>query len=141
MYILIVLIISEVKASSSATLSFIFPDRGEKEFVEKIIEKREPEVKLLGVKEESGGLMIDLSSSKSLELSVIVFYGDEVKSYSDIRINGIEKIVVPIVLSGSTEKVRWVNIIWENDSLFICNASEESLPELSSAVNEQFEKN
>jgi hypothetical protein len=141
MYLLIVLIISEVKASGSATLSFIFPDRGEKEFVEKVIEKRGPEVKLLGVKEESGGLMIDLSSSKSVELKVLVFYGDEVKSYGDIRINGIEKIVVPIVPSGSREKVRWVNIIWENDSLFICNASEESLPELSCVENEQFVKN
>jgi hypothetical protein len=141
MYILIVLIISEVKASGSATLSFIFPNSGEKEFAEKIIEKREPEVKLLGVREESGELMIDLSSRESLELKVLVFYGDEVKSYSGIRINGIEKIVVPIVPSGSREKVRWVNILWENDNLFICNASEESLPDLSCVENDQFVKN
>ncbi len=142
MYILIVLIISQVKSSGTATLSFIFPNSQEKEMVEKIVKIREPVVKLEGVKEENGNLVIDLSSRESLELSVVVLYGDgEAKDFRSDLIDGFKKIEVPIVLSGQGEKVRWVNILWENDDLVVCNASNENLPDLSSVSAGQFAKN
>jgi hypothetical protein len=142
MYILIVLMISQVKSSGTATLSFIFPNSQEKEMIEEIADVREPVVKLEGVKEENGNLAIDLSSRESLELSVVVCYGkDEVKSLSGVCIDGVQKIEVPIVLSGQGEKVRWVNILWENDGLMVCNASNEDLPDMSGVSNEQFAKN
>jgi hypothetical protein len=142
MYILIVLIISQVKASGTATLSFIFPNSNEKEMVEEIVDISEPAVKLEGVKEEGGNLVIDLSSNKSLELNIVAIYGDdEVNSLNGVLIKGLKKIEVPIVLSGSGEKVRWVNILWENDGLVVFNASNENLPDLSSVSTLQFAKN
>ncbi len=142
MYILIVLMISQVKASGTATLSFIFPNSQEKEMVEEMAEIREPIIKLERVKEESGNLVIDLSSREPLELSVVVLYdNNEVINFSSGLIDGLKKIEVPIVLGGSEEKVRWVNILWENDGLVVCNASNEDLPDLSGVSAEQFARN
>jgi hypothetical protein len=141
MYILIVLMISQVKSSGSATLSFIFPNSQEKGMVEEISDVKEPLVKLEGVKEDNGSFVIDLSSREPLELGVVVCYAnDEVKSLKCVWIDGPQKIEVPIVLSGREEKVRWVNISWNNDGLMIYNASNEDLPDLTSVSAEQFSK-
>lgn len=131
-----------VKASGTATLSFVFPSSHEKEVVQEIERVSEPVMRIDGVSEDAGKLEIDLFSSRELEFSFDVLYDDSsIESYDGGFIDGAKKLEVPIVLSGSRRKIRWVNILWEGDGLVICNASHENLPDLSLSSPGEFEKN
>jgi hypothetical protein len=95
-----------------------------------------------GVKEESGKMVIDLFSREELEFSFDVLYGNgSIESYDGGFIDGVKKLEVPIVLSGSKREIRWVNILWEGDGLIVCNASYENLPDLSLSPPGEFVKN
>jgi len=142
MYIFFVLMLTGVRASGTATLSFIFPNSQENEIVQEIEKVNEPVVKVSRVEESDGKLVIDLVSRKELELSFVVFYNDgTIDSFDGGFIDGTRKLEVPVVLSGSRRKIRWVNILWGGDGLVVCNASHESLPDLSLSSVGQFEKN
>jgi len=142
MYIFFVLMLTGVRASGTATLSFIFPNSQENEIVQEIEKVNEPVVKVSRVEESDGKLVIDLVSRKELELSFVVFYNDgTIDSFDGGFIDGTRKLEVPVVLSGSRRKIRWVNILWEGDGLVVCSASHESLPDLSLSSVGQFEKN
>lgn len=143
MYIFIVLMLTGVKASGTATLSFVFPSVGEKEVVLQEVEKvTEPVMRVEGVSEDVDMLEIDLFSRRELEFSFNVLYDDgSIESYDGGFIDGFKKLEVPIVLSGSRRKIRWVNILWEGDGLVVCNASHENLPDLSLNSQGEFEKN
>ncbi len=142
MYIFIVLMLMGVKSSGTATLSFIFPNFQEEGIVQKIEKISEPLVKVNKVVENDGGLEIDLISREEFEFSFDVLYDDgSIESYGSDFIDGFKRLEVPVVLSGSRRKIRWVNILWEGDGLVVCSASYEDLPDLSSASTEQFEKN
>ena len=142
MYIFIVLMLTGVKASGTATLSFIFPASHEKEVVQEVEKISEPLLKVGGVMEKEGELEIDLISREAIEFDFDVLYDDgSVESYESSFVDGVKKLKVPIVLSGSRKKIRWVNILWEDDGLVVCNASNEDLPDLSLNFEEEFEKN
>ena len=142
MYIFIVLMLTGVKASGTATLSFIFPASHEKEVVQEVEKISEPLLKVGGVREKEGELEIDLISREAIEFDFDVLYDDgSVESYESSFVDGVKKLKVPIVLSGSRKKIRWVNILWEDDGLVVCNASNEDLPDLSLNFEEEFEKN
>ena len=131
-----------VKASGTATLSFVFPSSHEKEIVQEVERVSEPVMRIDGVVENAGRLEIDLFSQRELEFSFDVLYDDgSIESYDGGFIDGVKKLEVPIVLSGSKRKIRWVNILWEGDGLVICNASHENLPDLSLSSPGEFEKN
>ena len=126
MYIFIVLMLTGVKASGTATLSFIFPASHEKEVVQEVEKISEPLLKVGGVMEKEGELEIDLISREAIEFDFDVLYDDgSVESYESSFVDGVKKLKVPIVLSGSRKKIRWVNILWEDDGLVVCNASNE----------------
>ncbi|MEO0293315.1 MAG: hypothetical protein ABIN61_03715 [candidate division WOR-3 bacterium] len=138
MYIFIVLLITGVKASATATLSFIFPDFEKEEIREEKVEK--PLIRLLGVKEENGKFVIGLSSENSgeVKINVVVAYENRIfRGVSGISISGSQKIKIPIVLSGSGERVRWVKISWESDSLVVWNASCDMNEDLSNFLLSQ----
>jgi len=142
MYIIFVLMLTGVRASGTATLSFIFPNSQESEIVQEIEKVNKPVVKVSRVEEGDGKLVMDLVSRKELELSFDVLYDDgTIDSFDGGFIDGTRKLEVPVVLSGSRKKIRWVNILWEGDGLVVCNASHESLPDLSLSSVGQFEKN
>ncbi len=128
-----------VKASGTATLSFIFPALQEEAIVIETEKISEPLVSVSGVVENDGALEIDLVSREKLEFSFDVLYDDgSIESYASDFINGFKKLEVPVVLSGLRRKIRWVNILWEGDGLVVCNASYENasyenLPDLSCA--------
>ena len=116
MYIFIVLMLTGVKASGTATLSFIFPSSQEEEIVIETEKISEPLVSVNRVVENDGNLEIDLVSRKGLEIAFDVLYDDgSVESYVGGFIDGFKKLEVPVVLSGSRRKIRWVNIFWEGD--------------------------
>ncbi len=141
MNIFIVLMLIGAKASGTATLTFIFPDFHEKEIVREVEEIREPLIKVNGVVENDCKLEIELISSKGLEFNFDVFYDDSsIESYNGNFIDGVKKLEVPIVLSGSRREVRWVNILWKGGSLVVCNALQEDLSDLSLNSKEEFEK-
>lgn len=145
MYILIVLIFSEVQASGTATLSFVFPSAEDQKVLERVGEAeevKEPKIKLESVKHGKDSMVVKLSSGESLEFSVVAFYGNGVtKKFEGGVIDGVKKVKVPIVLCGSGRKVRWVNILWKNDGLVVCNASNDYLGNLASAPSlEQHEE-
>jgi hypothetical protein len=147
MYIFIVLMLMGVKSSGTATLSFIFPAEQEEAIVIETEKISEPLVSVSRVVENDGVLEIDLVSREELEFSFDVLYDDgSIESYASDFINGFKKLEVPVVLSGSRRKIRWVNILWEGDGLVVCNAShenetQENLPDLSCASTGKFEKN
>ena len=147
MYIFIVLMLMGVKSSGTATLSFIFPAEREESTIIETEKINEPLVRVSRVAENDGALEIDLVSREELEFSFDVLYDDgSIESYASCVINGFKKLEVPVVLSGSRRKIRWVNILWEGDGLVVCNASyenetQENLPDLSCASTVQFEKN
>jgi hypothetical protein len=142
MYIFIVLMIMGVKASGTATLSFIFPNSHEKEIVQEVEKISEPLIKVNRVEEIDGKLEIGLVSRVELEFSFDVFYDDgSIERYDGGCIDGVKKLEVPIVLSGSRRKIGWVNIFWEGGSLVVCNALNESLPDLSLNSTGEFKKN
>ncbi len=147
MYIFIVLMLMGVKSSGTATLSFIFPVKQEEAIVIETEKINEPLVKVNRVVGNDGVLEIDLVSREELEFSFDVLYDDgSIESYASDFINGFKKLEVPVVLSGSRRKIRWVNILWEGDGLVVCNASHENasyenLPDLSCASAGKFEKN
>jgi len=147
MYIFIVLMLMGVKASGTATLTFVFPSSQEEEMVIETEKISEPLVKVSGVVESDGVLEIDLVSREELEFSFDVLYDDgSIESYGFDFINGYKKLEVPVVLSGSRREIRWVNILWEGDGLVVCNASHENashenLPYLSLGSTGEFEKN
>ena len=98
-----------VKASGTATLSFIFPSSHEKEIVQEVERVSEPVMRIDGVVENAGRLEIDLFSQRELEFSFDVLYDDgSIESYDGGFIDGVKKLEVPIVLSGSKRKIRWV---------------------------------
>ena len=137
MYIFIVLMLAGVKASGAATLTFIFPGLQGKEMVQEIGKISEPLVRVNSVVEKEGELEIELVSCKELELRFDVLYDDgSIESYGGGFIDGFKKLEVPVVLSGSRRKIRWVNILWEGDGLVVCNALDENLPDLSFASTE-----
>lgn len=142
MYIIFVLMLTGVKESGSATLSFVFPNSGESESL-KVEEKiRESAMRVDGVREDDGSLEIDLVSRDRIECDFNVLYDDgSVESYSGCCVDGFQTLEVPVVLSGSRRKIRWVNILWEGDGLVVCNASYDNLPDLSCTSAGQFEKN
>ena len=142
MYIFIVLMLTGVKASGTATLSFVFPSINEKEIVQEIEEVSEPLVGVNRVVEREGKLEIDLSSREKVDFVFDVHYDDgSMESYDGGFVDGAKKLEVPIVLSGSRRKVRWVNILWEGDALVVCNASNDDLTDLSLASMGEFEEN
>ncbi len=142
MYIIFVLMLTGVRASGSATLSFVFPNSHDKEVVQEIEKISEPAIKVERVREEDGVLVIDLASREDVSFVFDVLYDDgSIDSFDGGVIDGSEKLEVPVVLGGSRNKIRWVNILWEGDGLVVCNASNESLPDLSCVSNNNFEKN
>jgi len=142
MYIIFVLMLTGVRASGTATLSFVFPSSAEKEMIQEIEKISEPAVRVDGVREDDGMLAINLVSREEISFSFNVLYDDgTIDSYDGGFIDGTRKIEVPVVLSGSRKKIRWVNILWEGDGLVVCNASHESLPDLSLSSVGQFKKN
>jgi len=142
MYIFIVLMLTGVKESGTATLSFVFPSFGEEEFVGEIERVSEPLIGVDCVREEGGMLEINLRSKEAVDFVFDVYYDDgSVKNYDGGCIDGLKKLEIPIVLSGLRKKVRWVNILWEGDALVICNASNEDLPDLSFVPAGEFEEN
>ena len=142
MYIFIVLMLTGVKASGTANLSFIFPAFNEKEIVQEIEKVSEPSIGVNCVAEGEGVLEIDLVSRERLGFVFDVHYDDgSVESYDGGFIDGAKKLEVPIVLSGSRREIRWVNILWEDDGLVVCNAASENLPDLSLASSGEFVEN
>ncbi len=142
MYIFIVLMLTGVKTSGTATLSFIFPNLHEKEIVREVEKISEPVMKVSKVVENEGKLEIELVSSKELEISFDVLYDDgSIERYDGSVVDGCSKLEVPVVLGGSRREIRWVNILWEGDGLVVCNATHESLPELALGSTGEFEKN
>jgi hypothetical protein len=142
MYIFIVLMLTGIKASGTATLSFVFPAFNEKEIVREIEEVSEPLVGVNRVVEDEGKLEIDLLSRERIDFVFDVHYDDgSMESYDGGFIDGAKKLEVPIVLSGSRRKIRWVNILWEGDGLVVCNAANENLPDLSLASTGEFVEN
>jgi hypothetical protein len=142
MYIFIVLMLTGVKASGTATLSFVFPAFNEKEVVQEFEEVSGPLIKVDGVVASSDELEINLVSRERIDFVFDVLYDDgSIESYDGGFIDGVKNLEVPVVLSGSRRKVRWVNILWEGDGLVVCNAANEGLPDLSLVSTGQFEKN
>ena len=141
MYIFIVLMLTGVKASGTATLSFIFPTFKE-EIVQEVEEVSEPLIGVNSVVEKEGKLEIDLQSHERVDFVFDVRYDDgSIESYDGGFIAGSKKLEVPVVLSGSRSKVRWVNILWEGDALMVCNAANENLSDLSLASTGEFKEN
>ncbi|MBN1694929.1 hypothetical protein JW879_05980 [candidate division WOR-3 bacterium] len=131
MYIFIVLMLMGVKSNGTATLSFIFPAEQEEEIFIETEKISEPLVSVSGVVENDGVLEIDLVSREELEISFDVLYDDgSIESYASDFIDGFRKLKVPVVLSGSRRKIRWVNIFWEGDSLVIFNVTNEKFSDL-----------
>lgn len=142
MYIIFVLMLTGVRASGTATLSFIFPNVNEAEMVQEIKKINEPAVRVKGVKEEAGVMVIDLVSCKEVSFIYDVLYDDgSLDSFDGGVVDGSIELEVPVVLSGSRSKIRWVNILWGGDGLVVCNASDENLPDLSCVSNNRFEEN
>jgi hypothetical protein len=142
MNLILILMLTGVKASGTATLSFIFPASEEKEAIQLEEKVSQPAMSVDRVYEDGGSLKINLVSSEKIEFAFDVLYDDgSVESYSGDCIDGSGELEVPIVLSGSRRKIRWVNILWEDDGLVVCNASNDNLPDLSCASAGQFEKN
>jgi len=142
MNLILILMLTGVKASGTATLSFVFPNPEEKEVV--YIEEKvsQPVISVDRVYENNGNLVINLVSLERIEFDFDVLYDDgSMESYSDAWVDGSGELEVPIVLSGSRRKIGWVNILWEDDGLVVCNASNDNLPDLSCAAVGQFEKN
>ena len=142
MNLILILMLTGVKASGSATLSFIFPSVEENEVV-KVEEKvRQPEIRVERVYEVGGKLLINLVSSEEIAFDFDVLYDDDsMENYTGGCVDGSSVLEVPIVLSGLRRKIRWVNILWEDDGLVVCNASNENFSDLSFASVGQFEKN
>ena len=126
MNLILILMLTGVKASGSATLSFVFPSNEESEIV-KVEEKvSQPEIGVERVYEVDGKLLINLVSGKEIAFDFNVLYDDgSLESYVGGCVNGSSVLEVPIVLSGLRRKIRWVNILWEDDGLVVCNASNE----------------
>jgi len=139
MYIFIVLMLTGVKASGTATLSFIFPSFNEKKVVQEVKEVSKPLIGVNCVEEKEGKLEIGLRSRERIDFVFDVYYNDgSIESYDGGFINGVKKLEVPIVLGGSRTKIRWVNILWEGDGLVVFNASHEDLALVSTG---EFKKN
>ena len=142
MYIFIVLMLTGVRASGSATLSFVFPGFDEKEVAREVQVIEEPLIGVGGVAENGGRLEIDLVSREEVAFAFDVLYDDgSIESYDGGFVDGVQKLEVPIVLGGSRTRIRWVNILWEGDGLVVCNASHEDLPDLSLVSAGEFGKN
>ncbi len=136
MYIFIVLLLTGVKASGTATLGFIFPSFDEKKVIQEV---GEPLIGVNCIEEKEGKLEISLRSRERIDFVFDVHYNDgSVESYDGGFINGVKKLEVPIVLSGSRTKIRWVNILWEGDGLVVFNAVFEDLSLVSTG---ELEKN
>jgi len=141
MNLILILMLTGVKASGTATLSFIFPSS--EEGVVQVEEKvSQPAVSVDRVYEDNGNLVINLVSFEKIKFDFDVLYDDgSMESYIGAWVDGSGELEVPIVLSGSRRKIRWVNILWEDDGLVVCNASNDNLPDLSYSAVGQFEKN
>ena len=135
MNLILILMLTGVKESGTATLSFIFPGPAENEVVQQFEERvSQPAVSVDRVYEEEGGLVINLVSAERIEFDFDVLYDDgSIESYKGGLVEGSSILEVPIVLSGSRRKIRWVNILWEDDGLVVCNASNDNLADLSYA--------
>ncbi len=141
MNLILILMLTGVKASGTATLSFIFPSP-EEEIVQVEEKVSQPAVSVDRVYEDNGNLVINLVSFEKIKFDFDVLYDDgSMESYIGAWVDGSGELEVPIVLSGSRRKIRWVNILWEDDGLVVCNASNDNLPDLSYSAVGQFEKN
>jgi len=141
MNLILILMLTGIKASGTATLSFIFPSP-EEEIVQVEEKVSQPAVSVDRVYEDNGNLVINLVSFEKIKFDFDVLYDDgSMESYSGAWVDSSGELEVPIVLSGSRRKIRWVNILWEDDGLVVCNASNDNLPDLSCAAVGQFEKN
>lgn len=142
MNLILILMLTGVKASGTATLSFVFPNLEENEVVRVEEKVSQPAVSVDRVYEEEGSLVINLISRERIEFDFDVLYDDgSIENYKGGLVEGSVVLEVPIVLSGLRRRIRWVSILWEDDGLVVCNASNDNLPDLSYTSVGQFQKN
>lgn len=141
MYFFLVLVLMGAQASGAAKLTFIFPGSEKSKVVGEVEKVEEPLVKVGGVVEEAGKLKIGLISREKIDIGFEVFYNDgSIESFDSCSVDGVKKLEIPIVLSGSKRKIGWVNIFWESGSLVVCSASGDGLPDLSLSAIRKFKK-